>query len=90
MWETIWPNFFLLVLFFFLFCLLDNECSANEMETFNITTTTTAITTGLNQTDFFSVGAITSENGSITGLTPGSVYQIFFISLNCCKEVTTG
>lgn len=71
---------------FFLFYLLDSECNSNETET---STTTTTVTTGPRQICNFSIGADTSENGSITGLIPGTIYQIFFNCLNCCKEVTT-
>lgn len=72
-----------LVLFYF----LDSECNSNETET--LTTTTTTVTIGPQPNCNFSIGTNNSENGSITGLIPGTVYQIFLNCLNCCKEVAT-
>ncbi|XP_031138584.1 receptor-type tyrosine-protein phosphatase eta isoform X2 [Sander lucioperca] len=71
---------------------LSIKCSSNETETF--TTTTTTVTFGsrpnctlsiINQ----SIPINFTENGLITGLIPGVVYQIFSSCLNCCKEATT-
>lgn len=92
--QTLFRNYlcsFLIVgLVFLLFYLLDIECNSNQTETeTSTTTTTTTVTTGPGQTCHFSIGAHTSENGSISGLIPGTIYQIFFNCLNCCKEVTT-
>ncbi|XP_070827425.1 receptor-type tyrosine-protein phosphatase eta-like [Chaetodon trifascialis] len=63
----------------------DTECNITETEA--LTRTTTAIAFGSNCT--LSTGNETTADGSITGLIPGTVYQIVFHCLNCCKEVTT-
>ncbi|XP_078113681.1 receptor-type tyrosine-protein phosphatase eta-like isoform X1 [Sander vitreus] len=70
---------------------LSITCSSNEMEIFT-TTTTIRIGSGPNCTLSIINQSILinfPENGLITDLIPGVVYQIFNICLNCCKEVTT-
>lgn len=51
--------------------------------------TTTTATFGSGPNCSFSIGNVTTANGSITGLIPGTVYEIFFKCLNCCKKAAT-
>ncbi|CAN9498789.1 unnamed protein product [Ophioblennius macclurei] len=64
--------------------LCDNSCPAKpNLPTTISTTEITAV--GCN----FSTADTNSTNGLITGLTPGTVYEIQFHCSNCCKTVTT-
>ncbi|KAK1887148.1 Receptor-type tyrosine-protein phosphatase eta [Dissostichus eleginoides] len=62
-------------------------CDSNITE--YLTTTTTTVRIGSNSSCTISIGQNISENGLITGLIPGAIYQIFFDCLNCSKEATT-
>ncbi|KAM7003473.1 receptor-type tyrosine-protein phosphatase eta-like [Tautogolabrus adspersus] len=57
------------------------------MET--LTTDTTTVTYGSNANCNLSIGNDMTGQGSITALTPGTVYEVFISCLNCCIEVTT-
>ncbi|XP_028442176.1 receptor-type tyrosine-protein phosphatase eta [Perca flavescens] len=66
------------------------KCRSNETETF--TTTTKTVTFGSRPNCTLSIinqSISIPENGSITDLIPGTVYQISSSCLNCCTEATT-
>ncbi|XP_065812944.1 receptor-type tyrosine-protein phosphatase eta [Labrus bergylta] len=63
-----------------------SQCAENQTET--LTTTTTTVRLESDQNCNLSIGNDTTGQGSITDLTPGKVYKVFFICFNCCKEVT--
>uniref|UniRef100_A0A3Q1AWF7 protein-tyrosine-phosphatase n=1 Tax=Amphiprion ocellaris TaxID=80972 RepID=A0A3Q1AWF7_AMPOC len=65
-------------------CDPERNCTADS----SLRKTETTITLETEPNCNLSTGNI-SGNGSITGLTPGAIYQISFHCLNCCKEVTT-
>nr|XP_046249269.1 receptor-type tyrosine-protein phosphatase beta-like isoform X6 [Scatophagus argus] len=66
----------------------NTTCNFSETETLTVTTTT--VTFGSSQNCTLSTASLlTSDTAKlITGLTPGTVNQISFSCLNCCKEVT--
>ncbi|XP_032379279.1 receptor-type tyrosine-protein phosphatase eta [Etheostoma spectabile] len=69
-----------------------SNCSSNETVTFTTTTTTVTLESRPNcslSINNQSPSINFTENGPITGLTPGTVYPIFLGCLNCCKEATT-
>ncbi|XP_054633084.1 receptor-type tyrosine-protein phosphatase eta isoform X2 [Dunckerocampus dactyliophorus] len=63
------------------------SCDSNETKPL-ITTTATTVTLASPPSCILSLGGI-SGNGSLSGLTPGAVYQIFLNCSSCCQEVTT-
>ncbi|CAJ1057368.1 tenascin-X-like isoform X5 [Xyrichtys novacula] len=65
----------------------DEKCAENETETFTADTTT--VTFESSPSCNLSIGNHTSGQGSISGLTPGTVNTIFLGCFNCCKNVTT-
>ncbi|XP_008298883.1 receptor-type tyrosine-protein phosphatase eta isoform X2 [Stegastes partitus] len=62
----------------------DSNCSAES----TLKTTERTVTLESQPSCHLSTGDL-SGNGSITGLTPGAVYEIHINCSNCCKEVTT-
>ncbi|XP_041651495.1 receptor-type tyrosine-protein phosphatase eta isoform X7 [Cheilinus undulatus] len=69
-------------------CDSDNrQCSGNETETF--TTDTKSISLESDPTCNLSSRTDTTGQGSLSDLTPGAVYPVFFGCFNCCKEITT-
>ncbi|XP_051915969.1 receptor-type tyrosine-protein phosphatase eta-like isoform X2 [Hippocampus zosterae] len=61
-------------------------CDPNETIRL-ITTTTTTVTLASPSSCFLSLGNI-SGNDSLTGLTPGAIYQVFLNCFNCSQKVT--
>lgn len=61
-----------------------SEC--NGTTTTNTTTTTVTLTSTPNCN--LSISGITYDNSLATQLTPGKVYEIVFVCLNCTKNVT--
>ncbi|XP_049429858.1 receptor-type tyrosine-protein phosphatase eta [Epinephelus fuscoguttatus] len=61
------------------------ECESNE----TMTLTTTTVEFESIQSCNFSIGNNIFGDGSITGLIPGAVYQIFLKCFNCCITATT-
>ncbi|XP_059191053.1 receptor-type tyrosine-protein phosphatase eta isoform X2 [Centropristis striata] len=66
-----------------------NTCGSDETGSLITTTTTTTVQVNQPANCNLTIGDNISGSGSLTGLTPGAVYQIFFQCLNCCKEATT-
>ncbi|XP_035521032.1 receptor-type tyrosine-protein phosphatase eta isoform X2 [Morone saxatilis] len=64
-----------------------NVCESDPAK--NVTTNTTAVTFDSTPKCNLSIEGGPSGKGSITDLIPGTVYEINFSCLNCCKSFTT-
>ncbi|XP_058501447.1 receptor-type tyrosine-protein phosphatase eta [Solea solea] len=64
----------------------ERQCYSNETE--SLTATTTEIIFVSRPNCALSIGDSITGNGSLTGLSPGTVHQILLSCLQCCKEIT--